>query len=342
MEIDLDTFLVTLYCVVDDLYRDQFAPLKPLRRGHKAEMSDSEVLTMDLLAQWQQNRSERAFIAYACEHWQGYFPKILDQSAFNRRTRDLSGVLCQIGPAVAAMTMPLLRPSYEVLDCVPVPLMRRCRGDRHRLFADEAAVGHGGSDDEWYYGVALMVAVNSAGLVSGFVFAPASTAQQWLAEALLRWRRDPEGPVPTAEELAGILGPSHKKGGGRVGPTGPMASWLSVGDPWEGPYLVDLGLQGPQWERHWREHHGALLLSKADYGDGPGRQGWNRWLSGLRQVVETVNGTLTEVFGLKFPRAHSLWGLLTRLAAKVTAFNLAVYINHLFARPTFAIFNPLK
>jgi len=41
------------------------------------------------------------------------------------------------------------------------------------------------------------------------------------------------------------------------------------------------------------------------------------------------------------PRARTYWGLLTRLGAKIAAFNLAVYVNHLFNRPTFAIFDPL-
>jgi hypothetical protein len=34
-------------------------------------------------------------------------------------------------------------------------------------------------------------------------------------------------------------------------------------------------------------------------------------------------------------------GLLARLGAKVAAFNLGVYVNHLFGRDPFAFFNPL-
>lgn len=37
MEIDLDTFRVTVYCTLDDLYRAFGAPPKPRRRGHKPE-----------------------------------------------------------------------------------------------------------------------------------------------------------------------------------------------------------------------------------------------------------------------------------------------------------------
>ena len=70
-------------------------------------------------------------------------------------------------------------------------------------------------------------------------------------------------------------------------------------------------------------------------------QGAARWVASLRQVVETVFHTLSARFGLTFPRARTYWGLLTRLGAKIAAFNLAVYVNLLFNRPMFAIFDPL-
>ncbi len=73
MELDVDTFLTTVYCIVDELYQRHYAPHKPRRPGPRPEMSDSEVLTVTILAQWQQDRSERAFLKYAGRHWRGYF-----------------------------------------------------------------------------------------------------------------------------------------------------------------------------------------------------------------------------------------------------------------------------
>ncbi len=63
MELDLTTFLVTVYCAVDDIYQEQMAALRPRRRGPRPDLSDSEVLTLALLDQWQHRRSERAFLA---------------------------------------------------------------------------------------------------------------------------------------------------------------------------------------------------------------------------------------------------------------------------------------
>ncbi|MBM3943118.1 MAG: hypothetical protein FJ316_09395 [SAR202 cluster bacterium] len=55
-----------------------------------------------------------------------------------------------------------------------------------------------------------------------------------------------------------------------------------------------------------------------------------------RQVVETINGHLEQVFGLAFPGARSTWGLLTRVAAKLAALNLGLWLNRYFGRPDFA------
>ena len=343
MELDLPTFLVTVYSLVDDLYQVHLAPHKPGRRGAVPRLSDSEVLTLTLLAQWQQDRSERAFLRTAARQWRGYVPRLLSQSAFNRRARDLAGALCLLGPLVSQhLGLALFGPAaYEVLDGVPVPLMRRCRGNRHRLFANEAAVGRGGSDKDFSYGVKLFLAVNAHGLITGFVFGPANTEERWLADALLRWRREPAAPPPTAAALAPVLAPLPYHQRRRQGPTGPLLPALAAGLPAPGPYLADGGLRGTSWVRHWRRDYGAAVLTKADDAPRPSladQAAARRWLCALRQRIELINNLLSDCFGLTFPRARSLWGLLARLGAKLAACNLAVVVNGLFHRPPFKVF----
>jgi hypothetical protein len=335
MELDVDTFLVTVYCMVDDLYQAEFAPQKPPRPGRKPQVTDSEVLTLAVLAQWQQDRSERRFLRYVRQHWRRYFPRQLSQSAFNRRARDLMGVLAQLGPAVSRETVRTLGqgPPYEVLDTVPVPLMRRCRGQRHRLFGQEAAIGYGGSDRDWYYGVSLLAAVTPQGQITGFVAGPANTEARWLAETLFRWRQDPTHPAPQAQELAAVLGPPHR--GPRQGPTGPVAPRGGVGAPQAGIYLGDRGFAGSRWHQHWQEAYGAHVLTAREVAPAA-----RPWLASLRQVVEQVFGCLDALFGLKYSRARTHWGLITRLAAKVSAYALLVHLNYLYDLPPLAHWSP--
>lgn len=216
MVVDCDTFLVTVYTVVDDWYQAVAAPVKPTRRGHRPELSDSEVLTPFLCQQWL-GWSERQFLAYVAHHWHSYFPRLLDQSSYNQRTRDLAGCLTRLIGHLAAI-LGETEDAYQVIDGLPVPLARITRGVRHRLFADEAALGRGGVDRRWYFGVKLVLAVQADGVVTGFVIGPANTEERWLLEALLCWRQAPTGQPWTPADLP----PSHRAGGTYVGPTGPI------------------------------------------------------------------------------------------------------------------------
>jgi hypothetical protein len=344
MELDLATFLTALYCVVDDLYRATFAPVKPVRPGHAPEMADSEVLTVLLLAQWAQRWSERDFLAYVARHWRGYFPRLLSQSAFNRRARDLALVVGQLGPLAAQRLLPLLDAGdYELLDGMPVPLLRRCRGDRHRLFAAEAGIGRGGSDRAWYYGVKLVSKVSAEGIITGFVLSPAPTEERWAVEALLAWGLDPTAPEPDAAALADVLGPAHRRRGERQGPTGPIRGRLWAGPTHPSAYVADLGEHGAAWQAHRAQAYGAHVLTPdvwAATWEEPRRRAARRDFRSRRQLIETVHATLEGLFAITFPRARTFWGLLARLAAKVAAYDLLICLNHRFGRPTFAHFNP--
>lgn len=60
-----------------------------------------------------------------------------------------------------------------------------------------------------------------------------------------------------------------------------------------------------------------------------------RLLNRMRQLIETVNGQLTEQFHIDINHAHSFWGLCTRLYSKLTAHTLCIYINRLLGKPEF-------
>jgi hypothetical protein len=60
-----------------------------------------------------------------------------------------------------------------------------------------------------------------------------------------------------------------------------------------------------------------------------------RLFNSVRQIIETVNGQLTEQFHIETNHAHSFWGLCARLYTKLTAHTLCIYINRLLGNPDF-------
>ena len=57
-----------------------------------------------------------------------------------------------------------------------------------------------------------------------------------------------------------------------------------------------------------------------------------RRINKIRQIVETVNGQLTQQFHIQNNHAHSFWGVCTRIYAKLTAHTLCMYLNQLLKK----------
>jgi hypothetical protein len=68
---------------------------------------------------------------------------------------------------------------------------------------------------------------------------------------------------------------------------------------------------------------GVLLVTSEASGRRPG----------VRQQVEIAFSSLKRIFGLGGTLARTLVGLATRIAAKITAYTYALYINRLLGRP---------
>jgi len=60
-----------------------------------------------------------------------------------------------------------------------------------------------------------------------------------------------------------------------------------------------------------------------------------RLFNAVRQIIETVNGQLSEQFNIETNHAHTFWGLCTRLYTKLTAHTLCIFINRLLGKPEF-------
>ena len=87
---DLDSFLVSLYVQIEDWWKTN-RPSATRRPGRPALLSEPEVLTLAILAQWPRFRSERDFWRFAQAHLRPYFPKLCSQSQLNQRVRSLCG-----------------------------------------------------------------------------------------------------------------------------------------------------------------------------------------------------------------------------------------------------------
>jgi hypothetical protein len=288
--------------MIDDFCKGHLSP-EP-RGGAPASLTRSEVLTLALFGQWQRFPSERGFYRYAQRHLRGAFPTLPDRSQFNRLLRQQQDALVAFSLSLV-QRLQAQQCTYEVLDATAVPTRdakRRGLGWLPGL----ADIGWS-SRLGWYEGMYLLLSVNPVGGITGFGYAPASTKDQPLAETFLAVRHQPHPRLP------------------------------SVGAPAQGPYVTDQGFEGAAWHQPWRHPDGAAVIGAPKRNrKRPWSRPWRRWLAGLRQIVETINGCLHHDFRLNRERPHDLSGFSARLSAKVALHNFCIWFNEQLGRPCLA------
>lgn len=256
MDLDLETFLAAFYVIVDDLYQSHITPCMPACGGPPAQMSGSEVLCLELAAQWRSGvpwKSERGIMWYVRKHLRHLFPTVLTRSAFNRRLRRLWGAFILLQDAVADQ---LGHGDYDVMDGFPIPVAHGARSFHPGWLADIAWIGKGGND-RYFYGVRIMMVVNQQGVATGWALASGNVQERWVAELLLSTRAEmPRGHGPLdAQGYTPKVAPPEEW----------MAAVPSGGAESYTPILSNRGFRGDDWLEHWAQAYGARVypLSKA-------------------------------------------------------------------------------
>jgi hypothetical protein len=334
---DLETFWTELYVIVDDLYKEHVARKVKKHAGAAARLSDSEVLTIALAGQWRTGvpwDSERSVVRWVRKHGQHLFPKMLERSAFNRRVGWLWGAFIELAQVVGEQ-LSNAQDIYECVDSVPVPAFsngQACREAGHWLW--ESRSGHGGTSGGFYSGDQVLASVTADGVVTGWLVANADIDERWLLSAFLSARCG----QPC---LSGPQRDSHQSRTRSLpAPVGHVGAFQAVGLSRQRPYLADRGFNSARWQRHWYDTYGALVLSVPPHNDHQ-RADWSRqdclWLASHRQIIDTTFAFLTQVFGFQKLQAHSRWGQYTRLAAKVAAYHIGLFLNRRLGRPLHAL-----
>ena len=179
--IDLFTLIFVL---VDDWYQTEGIKLLRGKPGAKPEFTDSEVITLMLAQEYIPFPSETQYLGFIRANYLALFPKLVDQSQFNRRARALRLLVEQLRRFWLVQKSWHLQSRY-LLDTKPVPVLSYKRDKSHSDFAGNAAYGQCASRNLKYFGYKLVAVCTLHGIPIAYDLVPANTDERVAAEAVI-------------------------------------------------------------------------------------------------------------------------------------------------------------
>ena len=195
---DLDTLLIALYVLADDLLPKRSGP------GRKPRISDAEVIALAVAQVFLDCPSERRFLRFARTRLGHLFPYIPKQAGYNKRVRALASQVCLL-INVVARNSPSFCDRLRLLDSTPVPCAQSRETVKRSDLAGYAAYGYCASHSRYFWGFRLYLVCSPDGMPHGFCLAPANEPEREVAAALLdRMRAD--GSLQGFEVIIGDKG----------------------------------------------------------------------------------------------------------------------------------------
>ncbi len=168
-------FIITVFCLIDDEYKKLDKPLR--QRGFKPNLSDSEIITMEIVGEFLGLDTDKGIWTYFKTHWLNLFPKLVDRSNFARQAANLH-VVKRIIQERMAQALGAFSDSLHVIDGLPIPVCKFARAHFTKVFKGVADYGYCATKKETYYGFHGHLAINSIGLITSGTFTAANVDER--------------------------------------------------------------------------------------------------------------------------------------------------------------------
>ena len=146
----IDIFL-HIYVMIDDWYQAHAIDFRKGQPGKKPDFSDSEMMTVMIAMDYIPFPSERQFVEFVRANYLTLFPKLLEQSQFNRRARQVAPLL-EAFRQRCLLELGITLACEGLLDTKPIPVMGYRRSKKASEFAGSADYGYCASRKLHYYG----------------------------------------------------------------------------------------------------------------------------------------------------------------------------------------------
>jgi hypothetical protein len=171
---DLDSFIITVFCQLDDAMRECFGEVKLRTRGPSTTLSDSEVLTLEVVGEYLGLRQDKAIFAYFRKHYSHFFPALsrVHRTTFTRQGANLWLVKERLWHYFIDCLW--YDEKLALVDSFPLPVCRFARAPRCRRLRDISAFGKDVIARQTFYGMRAHMRVCWPGVITRMELAPAN------------------------------------------------------------------------------------------------------------------------------------------------------------------------
>ena len=182
---DLETFLVSVYCLTDDVLKNVLHGARLRQRGPAPRLFDSEVIAMEVAGEYLGFETDYAIYRYFRRHWPHLFPRLrtVHRTTLLRQAANL----WKVKEAIWQQLLEGVRydPALSILDSLPVPVCRFARAHRCRLFPGVSSYGKDATIPGTMFGLRAHLKVAWPGVITAFDLAPANASDLSVAPLLL-------------------------------------------------------------------------------------------------------------------------------------------------------------
>lgn len=283
---DLNTFIIGVFDVTEDWFNEQ-GPIR--ERGPAPTLSDSEVITMEIVAEFLGIDKEKDIHLYFRRHYPHYFPKIREvhRTTFARQAANLWVMKERLWQHLLESELLLGGDEEEsllVIDSFPIPVCKKSRSYGCKVMRELSDRGRDTNLGK-FLGMRAHVVIVWPGIIVRANVCGANVHDLHLAERLL------EG----------------------------------IGRGW---VLADRNYWSPTVSEQLHDHEGGptLVARFKQQNKTEKERGlvWPRWLCAKRQKIETIFSQLVERYKMKVVWARDTWHFSSRFIRKILSHTMAV------------------
>lgn len=169
---DRDYFIITVYCLVCELYHTLLENRRLRRGGYAPTLTDEEVITIEICGEHFKCGTDKDIFNYFQAHYRDWFPYLTERTQFVRQAANLWWIKAAIQQHITQISGQADDP-VQTIDTVPLPICVYTRSKRERCFKPEADYGYCAAKKMHYYGFKLGLRVARSGMITWYPLLPA-------------------------------------------------------------------------------------------------------------------------------------------------------------------------